>query len=145
VKIPNPWPWHPLSRCTCRTEKGDVVCVGSSRDRELEVPDADEVLIEPVKHGIKRGEVEPIGQGRIWSRRWGLLDIEDHVKKQQIEIEEAELREKQKRQRDRDKERDQRAKKEKPAKVVSEKPSNGIGEKSVSIDTKLDMGSTLEL
>lgn len=145
MKIPNPWPWHPLSRCTCRTEQGDVVCIGSSRDPQLEVPEADEVIIEPVKYGAKRGEVEPIGQGRIWSKEWGLLDIEDHLKKQQIKADEAELKEKQRRQRDKDKQRDERVKSEKPAKVVSEKPARNVSEKPVVIDQKLDMGSKLEL
>ena len=125
MKIPNPWPWHPLSRCICRTEKGDVVCVGSTREPELEVPDAEEVLIEPVKYAPGHVDTIPIGQGRIWSKRWGLLDIEDHLKKQQIEAEEAELKLKQRKQQKRD---------EKPARVVSEK-----------IEATLDMGSTLEL
>lgn len=127
MKIPNPWPWHPLSRCICRTEKGDVACVGSTREPELEVPDAAEVLIEPVKY-VGRGVVEPIAQGRIWSKRWGLLDIEDHMKKQQIEEEEAELKLKQRKQQKREQKRE-----EKP-RVVRE-----------NIEATLDMGSTLEL
>lgn len=135
MKIPNPWPWHALSRYTCRGPKGENVVIESSRDREVEVDDCDEILIEPVKQVGRGGQVQAIGQGRIWSKKWGLLDLEDHLKKQQIEAEDAELKIKQRKQRE----------KEKAAKVVSEKPARVITEKAVVVDDKLDMGSELEL
>lgn len=135
MKIPNPWPYHALSRCTCKTSKDEVVCVGSTRDRELEVPEADEVLIEPVKQA-GRGVVVPVGQGRIWSKKWGLLDLEDHLKKMKIEEEEAELKAKQKKQQKRD---------EKPARVIDEKPARVVSEKPIVADNSLSLGDELEL
>jgi len=89
VKIPDPFPYHALKRATVKP--GDVVCVMSSRGQYLEVSDGEEVLVEPVKYGKVRGEVEPVGEGRIWSKKWGMLDIGDHLKKMNIEKEEADL------------------------------------------------------
>lgn len=90
MQIPNPWSHHPLSRCTCKTPKGDVISIGVTRG-PLEVPDdSAEVLIEPVKY-VRAGVVEPIGQGRIWSKEYGMLDIEDHIRKMKIKEQEEQL------------------------------------------------------
>jgi hypothetical protein len=92
MQIPNPWPHHTLSRCTCKTPKGEVVMTSSTRG-PLEVPDdTEEVVIEPVKFAGRGGKVDVLGQGRIWSKNWGLLDIEDHLKKVNLANEEAEMK-----------------------------------------------------
>lgn len=131
MKIPNPWPYHPLTRYTCRGPQGETVVVTSTREREIEVPECDEVVMEPVKATGRGGKVSVIGQARIWSRDFGLLDIEDHVKKRQIEIEEAELKAKQRR----DRERSKPAPQEKPVQI----------EQSLDIGGKMELGGTLEL
>lgn len=92
MKIPNPWPHHALSRCTCETPNGVVISTGSSRG-PIEVPDDSvQVLIEPVKATGRGGRVEVLGQGRVWSKEWGLLDIEDHLRKIRLANEEAEMK-----------------------------------------------------
>jgi hypothetical protein len=59
--------------------------------REIEVPDtAVEVLIEPVARG--RYDSETLAPGRIWSKEFGLLDVEDHLKKVEIKKEEGALK-----------------------------------------------------
>jgi hypothetical protein len=102
MKIANPWPYHAMSRCICKTPAGDQVRVQTSRGPELEVPDGStEVMIEPVKQVGRGGKVEAIGQGRIWSEAWGLLDIVDHLKKQEIEAEETAMKERVEKERER--------------------------------------------
>ncbi len=83
MKIPNPWPNHPHIRFN--VNNGD--CLGScGGGPEIEVPDsAVEVLIEPVNRG--RYNAKTLGSGRIWSKEFGLLDVEDHLKKVEIKKE----------------------------------------------------------
>jgi hypothetical protein len=97
MKIPNPWPWHQHTRCN--VNNGECICVLPS-GQELEVPDnAVEVVIEPVEKG--RSDAKVIAQGRIWSKTWGLLDLEDHLKKMEMQKEEADLRKRQEKERKR--------------------------------------------
>jgi hypothetical protein len=44
-----------------------------------------EVLIEPVDRG--RYDSKTLAPGRIWSKEYGMLDVEDHMKKLKIEKE----------------------------------------------------------
>jgi len=91
MKIPNPWPYHPMSRITCRIDgrEDDVQCIVATRDVELEVPDGTvEAVIEPV---TQRGEIKAVGSPRVWSEAWGLLDIEDHLTKLELAKERAAL------------------------------------------------------
>jgi hypothetical protein len=68
--------------------------------QELEVPDnANEVLIEPLSKG--RSDAVAVAQGRIWSKAWGLMELEDHLKKMQLQEEEANLRKRQEKDRKR--------------------------------------------
>jgi hypothetical protein len=91
MKIANPWPNYPMCRCICKP--GDQVVVQATR-KDLEVPDGTtEALIEPVKVVGRGNKVEVVAQGRVWSEAWGLLDIEDHLKKQEIEAEAARMKE----------------------------------------------------
>ena len=46
-----------------------------------------EVLIEPVARG--RYDSKTLAPGRIWSKEFGMLDVEDHLKK--VEIKKAEV------------------------------------------------------
>lgn len=131
MKIPNPWPYHPLTRYTCRGPQGETVLIVSTKEREIEVGECDEVVMEPVKATGRGGKIAVIGPARIWSRDFGLLDIEDHVKKRQIEIEEAELKMKQRK----DRERSKPAPQEKPVKI----------EQSLDIGGTMELGKTLEL
>jgi peroxiredoxin family protein len=95
MKIPNPWP-RVHSQCTCRTPKGDVIVSSCSRG-DLEVPDdATEVTIQPVKIIGRGGEAKALGQPRIWSKAWGLMDIEDHLKKMDLANKMAEAKAKKK-------------------------------------------------
>ena len=88
MKIPNPWPSHPYIRFN--VNDGD--CLGScGPGPEIEVPDtAVVVLIEPVNRG--RYNSNPLAPGRIWSKEFGTLDVEDHLKKVQIKEEETSLK-----------------------------------------------------
>jgi hypothetical protein len=62
-----------------------------STRNNLEVPDgASEALIEPVKNG--RPGAAATAQGRIWSPEWGVMEIEDHLKKLKIVEEEKALK-----------------------------------------------------
>jgi hypothetical protein len=80
-----------MNRITCKTPEGEVVCRVSTRG-PLEVPDGTtEALIEPVANG--RPDAAVVGPPRIWSDRWGLLEVEDHVKKMEIEKEAAAVKE----------------------------------------------------
>jgi hypothetical protein len=127
MKIPNPWPYHALSRYTGRGQQGEVVSIISSRDREVEVPDSDEVIIEPVKIIGRGGNVKVLGQGRIWSKEYGLLDLDDHLRKEALKKEEKELQEK------------QRKYKEKSKKSYVTPTT-----KSVEVTNTLDLGSGIE-
>lgn len=97
MKIPNPWPWHPHTRCN--VNNGECICVLPG-GHELEVPDtAVEVLIEPVEKG--RSDARVVAQSKIWSKSWGMLDLEDHLKKMEMQKEEADLRKRQEKERKR--------------------------------------------
>lgn len=87
MKIPNPWPRHQHIRFNVNNGE----CLGSCGEGpEIEVPDtAVEVLIEPVDRG--RYDSNPLAPGRIWSKKHGMLDVEDHLKKAEIKKEEAAL------------------------------------------------------
>lgn len=150
MKIPNPWPWHPLSRCTVRP--GDHIHIMSTREPELEVSEGDEVLIEPVKYGDnKDNQVVPVGQGRIWSKKWGLLDLEDHAKKMQLVEEEAKLEKRKVAQRKREKSEEKRHKAAKPDNGVSEKldmrtkAEPKLDKSEPKLNKTLDLGDKLEL
>jgi hypothetical protein len=58
--------------------------------------DATEVTIQPVKIIGRGGEARALGQPRIWSKAWGLMDIEDHLKKLDLANEVAEAKAKKK-------------------------------------------------
>lgn len=138
-----------MTRCTVRP--GDIVQVAAGRGPEIEVPDGDEVLIEPVKHGIERGTVQPVGESRIWSKKWGLLELGDHAKKMKIEDEEADLAKRKAAQRKREKTEENRRKAVKPDNGVSEKlPLRSKAEQKLDkstpkLDKTLDLGDKLEL
>jgi len=91
VKIPNPWPNQPHVRFNVNNGE----CTGScGAGREIEVPDmAVEVLIEPVNRG--RYDSKTLAPGRIWSKEFGMLDVEDHLKKTEIKKEGSALKERQ--------------------------------------------------
>ena len=91
--IPNPWPHFPSTRCVCKP--GDIAVMIATRG-DIEVPDGTtEALLTPVK--MKgRGKYEEVGPSRIWSEEFGLLDVEDHVKKLEIKGETAKLQDAQK-------------------------------------------------
>jgi hypothetical protein len=58
----------------------------------LDVPDDTvEALLEPVANGRPGAAV--IGPGQIWSNRFGLLNLEDHAKKVEVEKGEVAMRE----------------------------------------------------
>ena len=88
MKIPNPWPNQPHIRFNVNNGE----CTGScGAGPEIEVPDtAVEVLIEPVARG--RYDSETLAPGRIWSKEFGMLDVEDHLKKMEIKKEEGALK-----------------------------------------------------
>jgi hypothetical protein len=51
---------------------------------DIELPDGTtEVLLTPVKMRA-RGKYDEVGPPRIWSEEYGLLDVEDHVKKLEL-------------------------------------------------------------
>jgi len=52
-----------------------------------------EVLIEPVNRG--RYDSKTLAPGRIWSKEFGMLDVEDHLKKTEIKKEGSALKERQ--------------------------------------------------
>lgn len=84
MKIANPWPFHPHVRFNINNGEAIGVC---GPGQSIEVPgDPEEILIEPIAGG--RSDARAITKGRIWSKCWGLLDIEDHLKKQEIAAEE---------------------------------------------------------
>ena len=88
MKIPNPWPNQPHVRFNVNNGE----CTGSCGEGpEIEVPDmAVEVLIEPVARG--RYDSETLAPGRVWSKEFGMLDVEDHLKKVEIKEEEEALK-----------------------------------------------------
>jgi hypothetical protein len=91
MKITNPWPNRPMTRITCKTPNGEVMCTSSTRG-PLEVPDATtEALLEPVANGRPNAAV--VGPPRIWSNQWGVMEVEDHVKKMKMEKDEAAMKE----------------------------------------------------
>lgn len=64
----------------------------SSRGPELEVADGTtEAVIAPIKLTGRGGKFEAVGASKIWTEKWGLLELEDHAKKMKIEEEEAAL------------------------------------------------------
>ena len=85
MKIPNPWPHQPHVRFNVNNGE----CKGScGAGPEIEVPDtAVEVLIEPCAKG--RYDSKTLAPGHVWSKEFGMLDVEDHLKKMEIK-EEAE-------------------------------------------------------
>ena len=88
MKIPNPWPNHPHIRFNVNNGECLASC---GPGPEIEVPDmAVEVLIEPVDRG--RYDSNPVAAGRVWSKEFGMLDVEDHLKKVGIKKEEQELK-----------------------------------------------------
>jgi len=88
VKIPNPWPYQPHIRFNVNNGECTGSCGG---DPEIEVPDtAVEVLIEPCARG--RYNSETLAPGRVWSKEFGMLDVEDHLKKVEIKKEFAKAR-----------------------------------------------------
>ena len=88
MKIPNPWPSHPYIRFNVNNGE----CLGScGGGPEIEVPDmAVEVLIQPVDRG--RYNSKTLAAGCVWSKEFGMLDAEDHLKKVEIKKEEAALK-----------------------------------------------------
>lgn len=113
MKISNPWPHRPMTRITCRTPNGEVVCTSSTRG-PLDVPDDTvEALLEPVANGRPGAAV--IGQPQIWSNRFGLLNLEDHAKKVEIEKEEADMKAR------KQKEKEEREEKARKAKIEKER------------------------
>jgi hypothetical protein len=88
VKIPNPWP----HQAHVRFNANNGECTGScGAGPEIEVPDtAVEVLIEPVDRG--RYDSKPLAPARVWSKEFGMLDVEDHLKKMEIKKEEEALK-----------------------------------------------------
>ena len=88
MKIPNPWPNQPHIRFNVNNGE----CLGScGPGPEIEVPDtAVEVLIEPVARG--RYDSKTLAPGRVWSKEYGMLDVEDHLKKMEIKEEEEALK-----------------------------------------------------
>ena len=91
MRIPNPWPNYPMCRAKCITEDGTQVCLQSTRGN-LEIPDGTtEALLEPVKQVGRGGNVVIVAQGQVWSKQWGLMSPEDHLKKVQLVEEEARL------------------------------------------------------
>ena len=118
--IPSPWRNLTTTRCVCKTPKGDVVVLGSSRG-EIEVPEGTaEAVITPVKITGRGGVNEPIGPSKIWSEAWGLLDVEDHAKKVSIVEEGRKLAEKQEADRKRRQKKAKEEAKVKPVEVATE-------------------------
>jgi len=100
VKIPSPFPHQQHIRFNVNNGE----CLGACGEGpEIEVPDmAVEDLIEPVNRG--RYDADVTGPGYVWSKEFGMLSVEDHVKKMQIKEEEAALKARQKAERDRKRE-----------------------------------------
>lgn len=88
MRIPNPFPRDKNVRFTCRP--GDCRGVVGPCE-ELDVPDdSEEVLIESVDQGNTSATY--VFASRIWSK-WGVISVEDHLKKMKIEEEEKKLQE----------------------------------------------------
>lgn len=89
MKIPNPWPYYSgVTRTVCTTPEGDVVSILVTRGPEIEVTDgATKVLVEPIKLTGRGGVYKSLGPPKVWTEAWGLLDVEDHATKQEIEAE----------------------------------------------------------
>lgn len=129
MKIPNPWPHHNMFKCTCKCPRGEYVSVQGVRGVELEVDDdVTEVLIEAVRFGS--ASAPPLWQGQLWSIKWGLNSLEDHLSKMHFEEEKAKL--------EAEKERMVARKVEKAKKA--RKPA-----KSRVVDDKMELGGELEL
>ena len=143
MQIPNPWPHHARSRCTCKTPKGDVVVMVATRGPIEVADDCEEVVIEPVRMTGRGGKHEVIGPARIWSKNWGLLDIEDHLKKTNLANEEAEMKARKAKEKAEAKARKAKAKVE--AKVYKEKPAKAMPEKAKPSEVKLDAASKLNM
>jgi hypothetical protein len=89
--VDNPFYVYEHVRYTCKPS-GQIGVVGQ-RCYKLEVPDdTQEVLIEVVNKG--RSTADKVFAARIWSKAWGEMDVESHMKKVQIEKEVAEHTEK---------------------------------------------------
>ena len=88
MKIPNPCPHQPHIRFNVNNGE----CTGScGAGSEIEVPDmAVEVLIEPVARG--RYDSETLAPGYVWSKEFGMLDVEDHLRKTEIKEESETLK-----------------------------------------------------
>jgi hypothetical protein len=85
--IPNPWPYHPHVRCTRASDGAVSICPAGP---ELDVPDADEILVEAIQFG--RSDAPAVAPGKVWSKTWGHLDVEDHMKKVALAQQEAQLK-----------------------------------------------------
>jgi len=136
MKIPNPWPNYPMARCRCMPSESVVT---QSTRGELEVPDGStEVMIEPVKHG--RPNAEAVAQGRMWTEKWGLLEVGDYMKKVELEADEKAMAERKIADRLRKQQEDQqRAKaKEMEAKEAKEKSEPKAEPKGPSMDEWVD-------
>jgi len=83
MKIDNPFNVYEHVRYTCKPSGG--IGVVGRHTKQLEVPDnTEEVLIEVVNKG--RSDADTVYAARIWSK-WGVLDIDSHLKKVEIEAE----------------------------------------------------------
>jgi hypothetical protein len=144
MKIPNPWP-RLLIRCLCKP--GDAVVVQCALG-ELEVPECEEVAIEPIKDR-GRGKFESLAPIKLWSKKWGLLEASDHCKKMEIEKQEADLKKDQ----EKDAKRKMKEAKERGRvkKEIAEKhePVIDVRDNSEALPedykAKMDMGKVLEL
>lgn len=89
MKIPHPWPYHPHTRFNALNADSNTIGTAPAGP-EIEVPNCVEVLLEPIKFG--RSDAPAVAPGKIWSEKWGLQDIADHVKKVELEQETAQLK-----------------------------------------------------
>lgn len=130
MKIKSPWPYN-LVRLSLPS--GEVLGVQSGRELEFDV---EEVLLEPVRVAGRGGKLDTLGPGKIWSKAWGINEVEDHLKKVKILEGEKNL------ELAREKEAKRKAKEARErtleSKVIKEKPTKVI-------DHKLDLGNKLEM
>jgi hypothetical protein len=95
----------------------------------LDVPDdTTEALLEPVANG--RPGAVAIAPSQIWSNRFGLLNLEDHVKKVEIEKEEATMKAR------KQKEKEEKEAKARTKKVEKERKPARVGDIDVKLPKK---------
>jgi hypothetical protein len=130
MKIDNPFPRAANVRYECRPS--NVIGVVGFCDF-LEVPEGTcEVLIQVVNEG--RSNAKEVYASRIWSKEWGTLGVDDHLKKMKIEEEIEALKV--------EKEKDAKRK----AKEARERGQGTKNEPKVEkFEPSLDMGKELEL